>query len=481
MAISTRARLTLYFTALFGAVLVALATGAYILVRNDAYSKLDSGLRVAIDATAMSADHEFEEQSSKTAGEADLRSVLHGIHDGSLPNTQILVREGRRQVAYKGERPQALDLRTIPPGRLMNGATVNGLRVAQRELLVSKFSARYEIYAAKAIGPALTQLATVRRALLLLVPLGLGLAALAGYVLAQKSLAPLKDLAGTVGAITSSDLSARVRPHRAEDEIGQLGSRFNSLLDRLEDAFKIQRRFMADASHELRTPVTVALTAAQVTTRDPSKTLGDCEAALEIVEQQMLRLKRIVEDMLFLSQADASSLILNCKQMYLDDAVAEASRAAKTLAHAKQQSFKLDALPEARCLGDQDLLKQAILILLENSVKFTPVSGTINVGLKQRGTYWICCVADSGIGIPDAARSRVFERFFRADQDSGGQKIPGAGLGLAIAKSIVESHAGKLTLLQSQPGLTIFEIAIPVLEEGTNSNDLHANCLAVKI
>src|SRR5205085_8444351 len=111
MAISTRARLTLYFTGLFGAVLVALAAGAYILVRNDAYSKLDSGLRVAIDATAMSADHEFEEQSSKTAGEADLRSVLHGIHDGSLPNTQILVREGRRQVAYKGERPQAVDLR----------------------------------------------------------------------------------------------------------------------------------------------------------------------------------------------------------------------------------------------------------------------------------------------------------------------------------------------------------------------------------
>ena len=105
MTISTRGRLTLYFRALFGAVVVALATGAYILVRNDAYSKLDSGLHVAIDATAMSADHEFDEQSSKPAGEADLRSVLHEMHAGSLPNTQILVREGSRQIAYEGERP----------------------------------------------------------------------------------------------------------------------------------------------------------------------------------------------------------------------------------------------------------------------------------------------------------------------------------------------------------------------------------------
>jgi two-component system OmpR family sensor kinase len=481
MAISTRARLTLYFTALFGAVVLALATGAYILVRNDAYSKLDSGLHVTIDATAMSADHEFDEQSTKPAGESDLQSVLRDMHDGSLPNTQILVREGSRQVAYKGERPQAMDLRAIQPAQLMNGTTLNGLRIARRELLVSKFRARYEIYAAKAIGPALSQLATVRRTLLVLVPLGLGLAALAGYFLAQKSLAPLKDLTRTVDAITSSDLSARVRPNNIADEIGRLGSRFNSLLDRLQDAFTIQRRFMADASHELRTPVTVALTAAQVTIRDPSRTPGDCEAALEIVEQQMLRLKRIVQDMLFLSQADASSLTLNCKEMYLDDAVAEASRAAKTLAHTKQQSLKLDTLPEARCLGDQDLLKQAILILLENSLKFTPARGTIDVSLKERGGYWICRVTDSGVGIPEGARSRIFERFFRAAQDSGGLKVPGAGLGLAIAKSIVESHAGKLNLVQSRPGLITFEIAIPVLEEGTNPNELHANSLQVRM
>src|ERR1700719_4243068 len=147
MAISIRARLTLYFTALFGAIVVALAIAAYLLVRNDVYSKLDSGLHVAVDATAMSADHEFDEQPGQAGGEADLQSVLHGMHDVSLPGTQILVREGSRQAAYKGSRQQMQDLRSIESGKLANETTVNGLRIAHRELRVPKFGARYQIYA----------------------------------------------------------------------------------------------------------------------------------------------------------------------------------------------------------------------------------------------------------------------------------------------------------------------------------------------
>jgi two-component system sensor histidine kinase CiaH len=237
---------------------------------------------------------------------------------------------------------------------------------------------------------------------------------------------------------------------------------------------------MADASHELRTPVTVALAAAQVTARDTTRTLRDCDESLDIVAQQMLRLKKIIEDMLFLSQADASSLKLGCKEMYLDDAVSEACRAAKALARAKQQSFRLDALPEARCWGDHELLKQAILIVLDNSVKFTPQGGSIEVSVRQSGSFWICAVKDSGAGIPEKAQPHIFERFFRG-QIPGNEKIPGAGLGLPIAKSIVESHGGSLRLVDSRPGSTTFEIAIPVFEKGMASDDAHANSFAVRI
>jgi heavy metal sensor kinase len=479
MTISTRVRLTVYFTVLFGAIVVALAIAAYVLVRNDAYSRLDSALRVAVDGTAMSATHELTEHSRQAAGDADLQAVLEEMRDGPIPDTQILVREGSRQVAYKPSQRQTTDLRSISPDGLRNASTWEGIRIAYRDLAVPQFGTRYQIYAAKEIEPALGEFRLLTRALLLLVPLGLGMAALAGYFLARKTLAPLEDLTRAIDAITSSDLSARVNVRNAQDDIAQLGSRFNSLLDRLQTAFNLQRRFMADASHELRTPVTVALAAAQVTERDAARTLRDCEDALEIVEQQMLRLRKIIGDMLFLSQADASSLKLDRKEMYLDDAVAEASRAAKALARAKQQSFRLDALPEARCLGDLELLNQAILIVLDNSIKFTPPGGSVEVGVRQSGQFWVCTIKDSGIGIPSEAQAHIFDRFFRAH--SGTEKIPGAGLGLAIAKSIIESHGGSLRLVDSRAGSTTFDIAIPVFEKGVTSDEAHANSSAVRI
>ncbi len=480
MTISTRVRLTLYFTALFGGIVIALAIAAYVLVRNDAYARLDSSLRVAVDGTAMSATHELNEHSRQAGGDADLQAVLEEMRDGSLPDTQILVREGLRQVVYKPSQHQAADLRRLSAEWLGTPADWEGVRVAYRDLAVPKFGTHYRIYAAKEIAPALGELRLLTRALLLLVPLGLGLAALAGYFLARKTLAPLEDLTRAIDTITSSDLSARVNVRNAQDDIGRLGSRFNSLFDRLQTAFNLQRRFMADASHELRTPVTVALAAAQVTGRDAARTLRDCQDALEIVEQQMLKLKKIIEDMMFLSQADASSLQLDRKEMYLDDAISEASRAAKALARAKQQFFRLDELPEARCLGDIELLKQAILIVLDNSVKFTPPGGSIEVTVRRNENFWVCTVKDSGAGIPDEAQPHIFDRFFRAHH-SGSEKVPGAGLGLAIAKSIIESHGGYLRLVDSHPGATTFDIAVPAFEKTMPSNDAHANSLAVKI
>ena len=254
--------------------------------------------------------------------------------------------------------------------------------------------------------------------------------------------------------------------------------RFNSLLDRLEGAFTLQRRFMADASHQIRTPVTIALAAAQVTRRDPHANLRDCKDSLQLIEQQMLQLRRAVEDMFFLSQADAAPLKVELKEMYLDDALSDALRAAKELSGEKRQTLKLRGLAEAECLGDADLLKQAVLILLDNSVKFTPAGGSIEVALSKLGKNWVCSVTDSGVGISEAAQGRIFERFYREIRPGN---EAGAGLGLAIAKSIVEGHGGTLTLVESHPGRTTFEIAIPLLEREAIADGVHANSLPVRI
>jgi len=475
---SARARLTISFTGLFGAVVIALAVAAYVLVKNDAYLKLDATLHVATSVTAMSAEHELSEHPTQSGGERDLQLVLDESGSSALGDTQILVREGHRIAAYKPGVQNSFDLRKIPVEALKDGITVQGLRIAASNFRAPQFGATYQIYSAKPVTAAVAQLAYIRVGLIVFVPIGLGIAGLAGSLLAERSLRPLKQLTQTVDAVTSSDLSARVKLSNQDDEIGTLGRRFNSLLDRLEAAFTLQRRFMADASHQIRTPVTIALAAAQVTRRDANATPRDCKDSLHIIENQMLQLRRTVEDMFFLSQADASPLKLELREMYLDDALSDALRAAKELSRDKRQTLRIRGFPEAECLGDADLLKQAVLILLDNSVKFTPAGGDIEIALARRGKRWVCSVTDSGAGISEAAQARIFERFYR--EIRAGDET-GAGLGLAIAKSIVESHGGTLALVESRPGRTIFEMAIPILARETMPDGVHANSFSVRI
>lgn len=479
MSSTIRARLTICFTAVFGVIVAVLATASYLLIRSDLYSKLDAALRVVVEVTAISAHHELIEHSQQAFGDADIQAVLNGQVDPALPQMQILVRQGSRNVAYKRSGLRIADIRTLPLESIKSNQTVGTLRIVKRELAVPQFHTAYQIFAAESTDETRAQLWQVKRELMLFVPLGLALAAWAGYLIARKLLAPLKQLTDRIGGITSAGLSERVPVRHREDEIGRLASSFNGLLDRLEQAFNLQRRFMADASHELRTPITIALTATQANRRDPVRTQHDADETLGIVEEQMMRLRRIVADMLFLSQADAFSLQIFPKAMYLDDAVAEASRAAQTLANSKHQRIQVESLPEARCFGDQDLLRQAVLVLLDNAVKFTPEGGKIQVGIRMCDEQWLCYVIDSGIGIPAELQGRIFERFFRAVQPTG-SKVPGAGLGLAIAESIVEAHHGSLRLVASRPGHTEFEILIPASTSDTEM-PLQANSFAVKM
>jgi signal transduction histidine kinase len=478
--VSVRAQLTNVFTALFGAIVIALALSLYFLGKNEAYRQLDAALQVATGATSMSAEHELTEHSTKAAGEADIQSVLSETQSAALRDTQILVCEGDRCSDFKAGLGGHFDLRSVAKASLRNGVVVDGFRISRRTFTVPKFHTTYQVYAAKPIAPVLAQLKQVRIALFIFVPVGLAAAGIGGYFLSKRSLRPLHELAQVIDSISFSDLSARVAVQAGKGEIALLGSRFNALLDRLQQAFDLQRRFMADASHQLRTPTSIALAAAQVTNRDPSPTPTDYKESLQIVENQMLQLRRAVEEMFFLSQADSASLKIDRKEMYLDDAVAEAVRAAKPLAATKRQTVRISNLPEAKCMGDGNLLTQAVLVLLDNAVKFTPAEGTIEVSLFRRGADWICAVADTGIGIAEAAQVHIFERFFRESRPDT-ESAMGAGLGLAIAKSIVENHSGTLNLVESRPGRTVFEISVPAREDEAATPGHQANSLAVRM
>jgi len=454
-----RTRLTLSFTILFGIIVLGLAIGSYVLVRGSLLSGLDTQLHAAIDGTAMSSEHELNEHPIAPPGEADLQDILNERRDAALPDIQILVREGSRLVAYKAGSDMAVDLRTLPPDRLRPGSLKN-LRIVYRDIPVPKFHLNYQIYAAASTDVIFGRLNRFALMLIVLVPMGLLLAAAAGFDLSKRALAPLNELSKKIDAVTSSDLSLRIKVAGSKDEISTIGAAFNRLLDRLQHAFDSQRRFMVDASHELRTPVTVTLAAAQVTTRDATRTPQDSDEALHIIEDQMLRLKNIVQQLLLLSQADASALKLNVRDLYLDDVLGEAVRAARVLAREKQIAIDFEAPPEAQVRGDPELLGQAVMVLLDNAVKFTPPGGRIAVGISRRGADWVCHVSDNGRGIPDSEQPHIFDRFYRAGQDVDGKGLEGSGLGLAIAKTIIDSHLGTLALTESRPGCTRFEIRL---------------------
>ena len=217
------------------------------------------------------------------------------------------------------------------------------------------------------------------------------------------------------------------------------------------------RRFMADAAHELRTPITVVRARAEVALqrgREPETYV----LALKSIEHETERLTRIVEDLLMLARADAGERPIERRRVFLDDVTSDAAGAARVIAERKAVRIDVDEFEEAAVSGDPALLRQLVMILLDNAIKFTDRGGAgVHVGVRAEASSATLTVSDTGIGIPPDQLSHVFERFYRGDPSrtrgasSDGSTSDGAGLGLSIAQWIADEHGGVIRM-ESQPG-----------------------------
>ncbi len=226
----------------------------------------------------------------------------------------------------------------------------------------------------------------------------------------------------------------------------------------ITEALKTQRQFMADASHELRTPVSVVRTAAEVTLGRAHRDESEYREALAITGGQARRLGRLVEDMLVLARADAGGYPLRPVDLYLDELVDECRRAAEVLASERGVTIASSTPRETPFRGDEDLLRQLLLNVLQNAVQHTPPGGSVSVGLREEPGAIKISVTDTGPGIAPADRARIFDRFVRLDLSRRGS---GTGLGLPIAKWIAEAHGGTLVLETSAPGGSTFCVSLP--------------------
>jgi signal transduction histidine kinase len=230
------------------------------------------------------------------------------------------------------------------------------------------------------------------------------------------------------------------------------------LLDRLSESVDAQRRFMADASHELRTPVTVARTAAQVTLSEPHRSEPEYREALDIVASQADRLTRVVDDMFLLALADVEGRTLLRRHLYLDEVVAECSRAAGVLAGSRGIGITVKSPEGVQVQGDEELLRRMVMNLLNNAIRHSPDGERVEITIAAEGNRVTLSVQDAGPGIPAAAHERVFERFVRLENDT---PTSGGGLGLPIARWIAEQHDGSLEL-ESPPDGCRFVVTLPV-------------------
>ena len=297
----------------------------------------------------------------------------------------------------------------------------------------------------------------VQEALLVGIPIVLLLAGAGGLWLASVGLRPITDMAQRAARIPLSGLEDLGQSERT-DELGQLATAFNGLVARLRAALQTQRQFMADASHELRTPVSVVRATADVMLSRDHRDESEYREAMVIAGAQARRLGGLVEDMLVLARADAGGYTLRPVHLYLDEVVADCRRAVDVLATERGVTIRAHAFPDVQFRGDEDLLRRLVLNVLQNAVQHTPAGRSVAVEVQSDAVEVRIRVTDEGPGIPQADQLRIFDRFVQLDEARRGQ---GAGLGLPIARWIAEAHRGTLVLERSGAEGSTFCVALP--------------------
>jgi heavy metal sensor kinase len=473
-----RARLTLWYTGVLALVLILFSLVTYAYLVRAAQWRTDNSLAETADSfiSTVSTEANDEDLSADDAA----KEAVAAFHS---PDRIATVYNDQNEVVAASHVPpspanlnqwSSTALNSQFSALLTAGnsapsyatATVSGddLRAVAKPFEIK--GRQYKVLMVQSLREQAAGLALARRAFYLANPLALLLASLGGYFLARKSLAPVVDMASQCEKIGAENLDERLAELDARNELGRLVLSFNGLISRLQASFQTQRRFMADASHELRTPVAIIRGESEVALSNERRTADEYRESLAIVQDEGKRLARIVEDLFTLARADTGQFPLEKSNMYLEETVGQCVRSVESLA--TQRGLKLDYETSARELffsGDEGLVQRMTLNILDNAIKYTPRGGTVSVRLKRNGSSCKLAISDTGMGIPPALQARIFERFFRADQARSRNEETngsGAGLGLSIARWIAELHGGDLSLDASDKNGSTFVISLPL-------------------
>jgi signal transduction histidine kinase len=407
MKMPIRAQLTLWYTVVLTIILAAFAAGVYLFVAEEERAAVDRILRERAESFANALSDESGEQPSDSA--------MREVAERFARDDDIIIYDSTAKLVYRS--PVHL-LREAPVHPLPGMFTIGGARC------IAFPAGGYLFVSAESLAGRRRALERLRGAFVVLIPIAILIAAVCGYFLASRSLEPL-----------------------------------DAALLALERSLEQQKQLLADTSHELRTPVTIIRSEAEVTlsrTRDPE----EYRRSLDIIRAESTQLTNLIEGVLLLARADAQGGAIATAPLPLSSIVDDTVRSLQRIAEARQVALTCSNDGPMPMRGNADLLRRMLLNLADNAIKFTDPGGWVRIDARRDGELYVIDVRDSGHGIPQDAQARVFDRFFRVDA-ARGRETGGTGLGLPIAQWIARAHGGDIRLVRSSAEGTQFQIHLP--------------------
>lgn len=484
-----RLRLTLWYTALLGATLILFSVLVYSLLATNLWTQVRQnvvrqGEEVSTLVTAQllrtqrlivirDSGFGFPELDLFTSGagaqvidtNGDVYLQSENLGKMKVPNYRSAlpsIREGNDYIYY-----------------ITNVAVP--LMVYSRPLITEQYGVLGAVQIIQPIDNVENTLNQVSRYLILGTALSLVLAAIIGALLAHRALAPIGAIASTANSITQTrDLGRRLHITDQVSEVGQLAGTFNDMLDRIQKLFDTQERLVADVSHELRTPLTTIQGNIELLQRMTGPTTRDADQVpdsraellretLTEVEHETNRMSRMISDLLLLAQADSGALQLQWGPVEMDTLLLELYRQTRRLAELRKGAHALDirigSEDQALVWGDEGRLRQILLNLTDNAIKYTPAGGTVTLSLRNEDGWVKIAVSDTGIGIHPDSLPHVFDRFYRTDK-ARSREFGGSGLGLSIVQWIVQAHEGRVTVVSEPQKGSTFTLWLPEYEKG---------------
>jgi heavy metal sensor kinase len=452
-------RLTLWYLLIFAGAQLIFGAGMWFVLRHHVYDLVDDGLEEQVDDLKN-----LLRAQDKDASTEKLREEFAETYVLEHSGDYLQVYAGNGEWIYRSAFLQEHPLPPVEPNlvrRAFEDRRLGGKSFRFITQMLRLNGRTYTVQSGMPSKDVVQALSSFRLYLLMFAPLLFLIAAAGGYWLSRRALAPVDSIVQTARAITGTNLDSRLKKLETGDELQRLSDTLNEMLDRIEHTFLRITQFTADASHELRTPISLVRTEAELALRR-SRDEAEYQESLRHILSEAERATSLIEELLALARADSGREMLHMRPVSLQATLRGLVDSWRQVATIRNLQFS-DSLgiSESFVLADETALRRVVNILLDNAFKYTPSPGTVRLSLEQKTGKAIVVIEDTGIGIPADEQSKVFERFYRVDK-ARSREMGGAGLGLSIAQWIVQQHRGNIAV-ESEPGKgTIFRLELPL-------------------